>query len=82
MKRHEMVEKIANFLMDGYSKEHQTHDTGIFCLAQADTIVAMIQEAGMLPPINTCKIIPDGKGGFKHSETKREWDDEDTISKD
>ena len=51
-------------------------------IAQIDTlcenILSMVEEQGMLPPTNTCKLIPDDlRGGIKHSPTKREWDDEE-----
>ena len=46
----------------------------------AESILNRIEALGMLPPINNCDLISDGKGGFKHSASKREWDDEDSIS--
>lgn len=45
------------------------------CLRLLDFLVS---ELGMLPPTNTCRLVPDEKrpGMMKHSECKREWDDE------
>ena len=43
----------------------------------AEFLLAKIEEVGMLPPTNECKLVPDDhRGGTKHSETKREWDQE------
>lgn len=74
MKRSEMIEKICNTYNDVKCGDE------IMTEYLADKILIIIEEAGMLPPINTCKVITDGKGNFKHSPTERKWDDEDLIS--
>lgn len=44
----------------------------------AKLILNNLEARGMLPPVNTCKLIPDPQrpGYHKHSESKREWDEE------
>jgi hypothetical protein len=43
----------------------------------ADLLLMDADDAGMLPPTNTCTLEPDPlrPGMTKHSECKREWDD-------
>lgn len=70
MKRKEMINKIRDLLLDpNYTS----------AIARAHDILLMVEEQGMLPPINTCKLVPDDMrpGMLKHSETKREWDKEE-----
>lgn len=68
MKRSEMLKKITSIVGDPwiFLEPHE----------YAAKVLDAIEEAGMLPPTNTCKLIPDGKGGEKHSESKRAWDEE------
>lgn len=69
MKRSEMVVLIAEHLIEPKSED---------LMVVASQILKRIEDRGMLPPTNTCKLVPDtNRGGFKHSETKREWDSEE-----
>lgn len=67
MKRSEMIRNLSWLIDDNGHKDSKE---------LADLILDTIEEDGMLPPLNTVKTIPDGNGDFKHSETKREWDEE------
>lgn len=72
MKRSEMIEVIAKRL----------NPIGV-STPTCEEILDLVEEAGMLPPVNICKVIPDAtRGGYKHSPTAREWDDEDSVSQD
>lgn len=44
----------------------------------AKEVLEFIESKGMLPPTCTVKIIPDPTrpGKMMHTETKREWDEE------
>ena len=70
MKRSEMVVLIAEHLIEPKSEDP---------MVVASQILQRMEDRGMLPPTNTCRVIPDTspRGGFKHSETKREWDSEE-----
>ena len=46
------------------------------CEEIAEIALQVTKEVGMLPPVNACKLIDDGKGGIKHNASLREWDDE------
>lgn len=81
MKKSEAIEKLVVVLEENSSENvqaglmtHEVFDTYATVRALLDYAV---NELGMLPPTNTCKLIPDPiRGGQKHSESKREWDDE------
>jgi hypothetical protein len=71
MKRSEMVELIRAAVQESNA------DFGWYETEQAEFVLKAIEEAGILPPTNTCKLIPDEtKGGTKHSPSERKWDDE------
>ena len=68
MKRSEMVQLIGYYFNDhDFENEEEA----------GEAVLEMIERMGMLPPTNTCRVISDGNGGFKHSPTAREWDDEE-----
>ena len=70
MKRSEMLSDIVDVLENYAGNDCSPH------LDVAELILSRIEEAGMLPPTNTCKLIPDElRGGVKHSPAKREWDE-------
>jgi hypothetical protein len=70
MKRSEMVNLIWQYIQeverdyDRYMEEEN-----------ASELLLKIEQAGMLPPPQTNKIIYDEKGP-KHNEATRQWDDE------
>lgn len=57
MKRSEAVSEIANLLMNQHLPEHQTHDTGVYCLKQAELILESLETLGMLPPITKLSLL-------------------------
>lgn len=72
MKRSDMIELMWKFIQtverdyDYYMEKHDTEE-----------LLNKMEQAGMLPPLQQCKVIPDEvRGGFKHSECKREWEEE------
>lgn len=71
MKRSKMIKEISYFL-EMYLDEPERHEN------TARHILDLVEKQGMLPPVNTCRLIPDPlrPGYHKHSETKREWDEE------
>lgn len=76
MKKSEMIEEIVRLLPD-ISNVNTSPEI------LAESILDTILSKGMLPPVNTCRIVPDKvRGGHKHSPTAREWDNEDTVSQD
>ena len=79
MKRSEMIDEIACVLLAYGATYPQYPLSNLTELAKE--ILKMQENKGMLPPTNACRIIPDEvRGGFKHSETKRAWDDEEVQS--
>lgn len=72
MKRSQMLAIIRATLRNyGVEPCPNKHDD------MAEDILNTVEEFGMLPPTNTCTIVPDEvHGGFRHSETKRAWDEE------
>ena len=52
MKRSEMVNLIANKLLeDHYTEEHRTHDATVFCLEKASELLYALEDAGIKPPM-------------------------------
>lgn len=72
MKRSDALELICSIF-----NKHAYQDYGMN-LIDADEILTALEEKGMLPPVGRVTLTPDPlrPGYFKHSETKREWDDE------
>lgn len=70
MKKSEMWDLISKCIDGLTTVDGQSHGD------LPEILLAEIEAAGMLPPVNTCKIISDGKGGFKHSQLERKWDAE------
>jgi hypothetical protein len=77
MTRKEMLKKIEVALENSFGGDP---DTGETLYPHTDymayVVLKTVEELGMLPPNNACKLIPDGNGGFKHNPTLREWDEE------
>lgn len=69
-----MVQKICYLLVECGLDKWEEHERE----ATAKYVLDAIEEAGMLPPNCTVKLIPDlERGGTKHSPTERRWDDEE-----
>lgn len=82
MKKSEAAKKLTEFaLKKGFEIEQRpdfsklSEDEGHTLLSDAILTFA-VDELGMLPPTNTCKLVDDGKGGQKHSASERKWDEE------
>ena len=72
MKRNDAVDAIRWILLEA-------GDDAIYEDARtvALRVLSYMEDIGMLPPLSTCTLVPDPlRGGVKHGETKREWDDE------
>lgn len=70
MKRTEMRSKIAALL-----EKHKNNCCGPHDVARY--VLELVEEAGMLPPTQTCKLIEDTvRGGLKHGPSERVWDEE------
>ena len=77
MKRSSFIEDVASLLISSsisFEKEFNYKEAKRI----AETIELYTKQIGMLPPINTCVLVPDPlrPGYHKHSESKREWDEE------
>lgn len=71
MKRSEMIELISNTY-----DEHKCGDEPMPELI-AEAILNKMEERGMQPPAQECKVIPDtNRGGMKHGPCQRVWDEE------
>lgn len=66
MKRSKMVLEIEERLDELYSPFNYHNNYA------AIDILKLIEELGMLPPVNTCKVV-DGK----HTPSERSWDNEE-----
>lgn len=59
------------------SPEYENLSVREYDLLITDKLLAFLEEQGMLPPPQECKLVPDHlRGGVKHSECKRVWDEE------
>ncbi len=66
MKRSDVITSIAFIIANDYDGFHD-----------AERVLSYLEDIGMLPPLTKCKLVPDERDGcMKHSESKREWDDE------
>jgi len=72
MKKSEMITDILNT----YHSSQRGGMSEMSDYERMERILNRLEELGMLPPIGKVTVIPDPKGGFKHSETKRAWDEE------
>lgn len=69
MKRSEMIDKLEGKLVAELSYS--------FTREEISDILKIIEEEGMLPPTQTCKLVPDTyRGGMKHGPCQRIWDEE------
>ena len=71
MKRSKMIEVIC----DAYNNVKCGDE--IMTEFLANNILESIEESGMLPPTQECKLVPDElRGGIKHGPALRVWDEE------
>jgi len=71
MKRSEAIKTIVKELVDQLQAPQSLNTA---CIAH--DILFRLEALGMLPPINTCHLVPHEDGSTKHSSSKREWDEE------
>lgn len=72
MKRSEMIELMHDTLYKNYG--HSDLDLSI---PEVEKLLTLIEESGMLPPIQTPSLVEDTyNGGTKHGPAQRVWDKE------
>lgn len=79
MKKSEAAEKFAVLIRRSLRNEGVSEDKIQNVLIELPTdSVSLAVEIGMLPPTSTCILVDDPMrpGCQKHSESKREWDNE------
>ena len=71
MKRSKMLKIIEDTLDENYSSQNNYNDIA------AKEILKAIEEAGILPPVQSPSFVEDTyNGGLKHGPSMRVWDEE------
>jgi hypothetical protein len=78
MKRSEAINKLMHKVISPVEIiTKKNYDAGIYEMRAKNLLDFIEKELGMLPPTQTCKMVPDTyHGGEKHGPAQRVWDEE------